>query len=122
MAEIFTFFYDYQICLNLFHFQTDSYASHKASDAHLSKFREHFDRFLEVWQGAFGHINFEHPQQINISNVTSNREIIEHTHMINGYLNDLSKELTEINHTYLVNIIDEIIADNKQFIYLLTFT
>ena len=48
MAEIFTLFYDYQIRLNLYHFQTNSYAGHKASDAHLAKFKIHFDRFLAL--------------------------------------------------------------------------
>lgn len=120
MAEIFTLFYDYQIRLNLYHFQTNSYAGHKASDAHLAKFKIHFDRFLEVWQGVFGKIVFKKSETIKLSNVKSTDDIIEATLTINKYLNELARQYEE-DHQYLVNLIDEILSDNNQFLYLLTF-
>jgi len=119
MAEIFTLFYHYQIVLNLYHFQTKSYAGHKASDKHLERFREHFDGFLEVYQGIFGKIKFLRPHNIQVHNISKTKQITDITLELNKYLVDLAEELED--HGDLVNIIDEIIADNNQFLYLLTF-
>lgn len=121
MAETFIILYNYQIHLNLYHFQTESYGGHKASDEHLAKFRIHFDRFLEVWQGIFGKIKFKKPKSIQIANVESTTEIVETTKSITKYLNDLANELEKLDLPSLVSLIDEMVADNYQFLYLLTF-
>jgi len=119
MAEIFTAFYQYQIGLNLFHFQTNSYAGHKTSDMHLTRFREHFDMFLEVFQGIFGKINMTKSHRIEFGNLSKTSQIIKETQKLNEFLEILSGQLSKYGD--LVNIIDEIIADNHQFLYLLTF-
>jgi len=41
-------FFEYQIQIKMFHFQTKSYAGHKSSDEYLQKVNDKFDKFMEV--------------------------------------------------------------------------
>ena len=119
MTELFNAFCEYQILLKLFHFQTNSYAAHKASDAHLTLIQGHFDRFFEVYQGIFGRIKLEGRQSIKYSNVYKTETVIESTLKFSDLLESFSYQLED--NSDLVNIIDEIVADNNQFLYLLSF-
>ncbi len=112
-------FFKHQIQLKLFHFQTKTFAAHKASDDYLSKFEGNVDKFMEVAQGVFGRLNMKHVE-LNFAVVndgTIKNEVCELVSVLRKFdgLDGLSKRAE------LLNIRDEMVADAEQFKYLLTF-
>lgn len=115
--NILVIFFRHQIKIKMFHFQTTSYASHKASDSYLAEFEGKLDRFMEVAQGVVGKFQ---TKNINFNINTLNDETIigELDGLINTLrlFDNLIKQYTE-----LLNIRDEMVADAQQFKYLLSF-
>jgi hypothetical protein len=50
---------NHQIVLKLFHFQTDTYGAHIASDAYIETYAKNMDKFLEVAQGIYGKVTLK---------------------------------------------------------------
>ena len=55
------FFFSIQINLKLYHWQTNSYARHIATDSILTKIDPLIDTFIEIYQGKFGKIGGSGP-------------------------------------------------------------
>lgn len=121
--EITSFFLELVILIKLYHWNTPSYAAHKASDELYDTLNKHMDKFMEV---LFGKINrrltFKN-QTIKLSNISSKKEIISIIHKSKSYLVNLNKNrfLSQMSNPDLFNIRDEILSDLNQFLYLLTF-
>ena len=110
-------FFEYDIQLKMFHFQTKQYGAHKASDAYLSTIRDKSDKFMEVAQGIYGRV--ESPRfDISVIMATDG-DISKCIDKFIETMNKLSEHYKD--HTELINIKDEIVADSRQFKYLLTF-
>ncbi len=110
-------FFSHQIKLKLYHFQTNSYGAHKASDAYLTEFLANFDLFMEVAQGIYGKLE---TSELNISFETLN------DNSIMNELDDFVEMLAQLSqyivgNTDLLNIKDEMIAEANKLKYLLTF-
>ena len=118
-AEIFSSLYQYAIDLHLYHFQTKSYAGHKASDMHLTRVRANTDTLLEVYQGIFGRLKVDEPYHLEVNNFSKTENIAKSTLRLNKYLNQLKTDLE--GYSDLENLLDTIIGDNNQLLYLLTF-
>ena len=109
---------NHQVVVKLFHFQTDTYGAHKASDAYLEKYALNMDRFLEVLQGVYGKITLKKYMITGVSH--TNENINKH---LNGVILYLEKKINDIlgEHTELINIRDELLSELEQLKYLLTF-
>jgi hypothetical protein len=109
---------NHQVVLKLFHFQTEQYGAHKASDAYLEKFAGVMDRFLEIAQGIYGKITIK-KYGLNGSSHTD-ENILRH---LNGMITYLREKIDDVlgNYTDLINIRDELVGDLEQLKYLLTF-
>ena len=109
---------NHQIVLKLFHFQTETYGSHKASDAYIEKYASNMDRFLEVAQGIYGKVTLK-KYAISGSSHT-NENIDKH---LNGMIVYFKTKIDDIldDHTDLINIRDELLSEIDQLKYLLTF-
>lgn len=109
---------NHQIVLKLFHFQTELYGAHKASDAYLEKFAQTMDKFLEIAQGIYGKITLKKYTLSGSSHTDEN--IIKH---IDGMITLLREKINDVlgNYTDLINIRDELVGDAEQLKYLLTF-
>jgi len=110
-------FFKHQLQLKMYHFQTQSYGAHKASDSYLETFADKLDKFMEVAQGPFGRLNM---QKIKLNFTVVNDSTIQKE------LDDFIKLLkewdgTSLNYAELLNIRDELVADAEQLKYLLTF-
>lgn len=110
-------FYQHQIIIKTLHFQTKYYGAHKALDVHLAAFRLLADRFMEVGQGIYGTINLK---EIKINTKTLTDASAK------TYLQSFEKRLKELwkkvnSHSDLMNILDEMMSDVNQLVYLLTF-
>ena len=112
MTSLIEVFFQHQLTMKMYHFQTKKYGAHKAADAYLVKYTANLDRFMEALQGEDGrlknssiHVNF---------NVVNDDTIDSHLASMINYLDmKLSHDLAAIR--------DEMIADLQQLRYLLTF-
>ena len=109
---------NHQIVMKLYHFQTELYGAHKASDGYISKYADTLDKFLEVAQGIYGKITLK---KYSLSGTAHNDEnIIKH---INGMITYWRTKIDDVlaEYTDLINIRDELVADAEQLKYLLSF-
>lgn len=108
--------FEHFIVIKIFHFQTNTFGAHKASDNYLKLFLDNFDKFMESAQGIFGKF------QLNKLDVSVKTPISDDN--IQEYLHDVIKLLQQLelsDYTDLLNIRDSMIGDLNQFRYLLTF-
>ena len=103
----------------MLHWQTTSFARHKAYDEAQESIAELTDSFLEVFQGKKGRIYFEGAQSINVHNINSDE--------LESYLDDcidtLSNDVTALldqKDTDLLNIRDVFLSTLNKLKYLLT--
>lgn len=96
----------------IFHWQTFSYAQHKASDNLLKNILGFTDRLVESHMGRFGRVNFK-PSSINITNIDKNLLENKIKTLINSFEDVKLPDDTE-------NIKCEIIALLNQTLYLLS--
>lgn len=119
MKQVLETFFEHQIIMKMYHFQTKNYGAHKASDDYLAKHLANFDKFMEVWQGFAGK---SHDRNFDIKVVTkSDKTIITHLDSTIGFLDQLFSTRKEELSPELANLEDEMIADLQQLKYLLTF-
>ena len=109
---------NHQIVLKLFHFQTELYGAHKASDAYLEKYANTMDKFLETAQGIYGKITLKKYTLSGSSHTDEN--IYNHLNGITKYLREKIDDVLD-ERTDLLNIRDELLGDLDQLKYLLTF-
>jgi len=109
---------NHQIVMKLFHFQTELYGAHKASDAYLEKFASTMDKFLEIAQGIYGRLTIKKFKLEGSSHTDEN--IMKH---IEGIIMLLRTRIDDVldNYTDLVNVRDELVGDAEQLKYLLSF-
>lgn len=111
-------FFTHIIKLKMYHFQTQKYGAHKASDKYLEKFLGNFDRFMEVAQGIHGKVD-DQKIELNIDVINDSS--------INGELDKFAEILNQDSESFyksnkdLLAIRDEMLAEVNQLKYLLTF-
>jgi len=108
----------HQVVMKLYHFQTQQYGAHKASDAYVEKYAGTMDKFLEVAQGIYGKITLKKYALTGSSHNDEN--IVKH---LDGMITYWKTKINDVLDTYneLINIRDELVADADQLKYLLTF-
>jgi len=106
--------------LRLLHWQTTSYAAHKALGNAYDDLDELIDSLVEVHQGKYGRIVFETPIELNL--VNRDEIDIEDVFMqLNEYLTGPFNEMHDsVKDTDCLNIRDEILAVINKLRYLLT--
>jgi len=103
--------------LQLFHWQADTYAQHKAFGRAYKGLEEPIDTFVEVYIGIFGHQVSTSQFDFNIKSF-SNENISIVIEDFLDFLTEITK--TFYKHTDLLNIKDTILAQVNQLKYLLT--
>lgn len=102
------------MCIKMYHWKTNSYASHKATDHLYSSLNEHMDKFVEIWLGKY---NKKLNAQMNISvNYVSNKKKL--SAKVNTFIQHLEGLQLDSD---LLTIRDDIVGEMNQFLYLLTF-
>ena len=119
-------------CVKLYHWNTYSYATHKATDELHEKLSSNIDRFMEVLLGKVASLTAKHEKDARIvlpkdqiqlhSNEDRDlfkREIIDFkSYLVNIEHHDA---MMLMNNGDLYTIRDEMLADLNQFLYLYTF-
>ena len=119
-ADDVNFFFEMRGQIKLYHWQTHSFAQHKATDDLLDSLDKAIDEYVEVYMGRYGR-----PKMTSRNNSYKLQNLTEKT-MIN-FLKDciyylegpLVKKLKPVD-TDLVNLRDEMLADLNQVMYLFT--
>jgi len=110
--------------VKLFHWKTQSYSTHKATDELYSSLNEHVDKFVEVLLGKIGNrVNLLKTHTIPLKDFSSAEEFITEINRMKTFLVDLDSNdvMNIMSNSDLYNIRDEILGDLNQTLYLLTF-
>ena len=110
--------------VKIYHWKTQSYATHKATDELYSKLNDDIDKFVEVLLGKIGNrVDLTKVKSIPIHDFTSLEQMKKEIANFKSYLVglDSNKVMNIMSNSDLYNIRDEILGDLNQFLYLLTF-
>ena len=106
--------------LHVYHWQTTSYARHKASDELLGSLTDFIDKFMEIYFGKYGRVAFPEEVNIKIGNMSDENGMKFLDEMIHYYIEVLPTYLDSRNDTDLLNLRDEILGTTNQIKYLYT--
>jgi len=114
-------FFEMQLMVKLNHWNTKSYATHKATDEFYGKLSDNIDKFIEVLLGKLGdRIDLKNHKTINLYCV-NDEQFKKKLHEFKIFLHELTdKDMGLLMGEDLLNIRDEILADLDQLLYLLT--
>jgi hypothetical protein len=107
--------------LKIHHWQTKSYAEHKALGRAYDEFSGLIDEFIEVFMGKYGRIESRDGFKIELSNYNDLSTVDFVDKYINYLVTELPKGLEE-SDTDLFNIRDEMLAQLNKLKYLLTLS
>lgn len=105
--------------IKLYHWQTHSYARHKATDEVVESLDKNIDRFVEVYIGKYGRPKLSGKNaSFHLENLTDKKAVAfvkECIKILNG---PLVKDLKPESDSDLFNIRDEMLSDLNQLLYL----
>jgi len=116
--KLITPFLKIQNQIRIFHWQTTSYAQHKAFDKAYKNLGDQIDEFVEVFMGKYGRSKASLSYNIELENISEN--FLE---VIDGYISyliNITDELDPIQDTDLLNIRDAMLGELNRLKYLLT--
>jgi DNA-binding ferritin-like protein len=104
--------------LRVFHWQTESYAQHKAFGKAYENLDELIDQFIEVFTGKYGRPKAKFTYNIELKNYDENfaTEIDDAIY----FLIEIAKTLDATADTDLLNIRDEMLSELNRLKYLLS--
>lgn len=119
-AKIVLFFFELQLNLKMYHWTTESYANHKATDKLLDKLSDLIDSFVEKSMGAFTRPVLKSGNSIPIQNMTKTK-YVKLLKTAQEYLRgDLEKMISK--NSELLNLRDEMLAELDQAQYFATLS
>lgn len=104
--------------VKVYHWNTFSYARHKASDDLTSSLDDHIDKFMEIYIGKYARPTYNASNKITLRNYDDNRMKTFIGDCIKWFMTDLPKMLNPVVDTDLMNLRDEIVGDLNQILYL----
>jgi hypothetical protein len=114
------FFFTMREQIKLYHWQTKSYARHKATDAVIDALDTNIDKYVEVYMGKYGRPKMaSRNNTIKLSNLSESSIIKFIKVCIRVLQNELVKDLKPTD-TDLFNIRDEMLGELDQLLYLFT--
>lgn len=119
-AQHIHFFFQMRDQIKLYHWQTYSYARHKATDAVISSLDEHIDMFVEVWMGKYGRPKITKTTDTVV--VKNMADKTAHTFIKSciAYLQGPLTKSLKATDSDLANLRDEMLGDLHQLLYLFT--
>ena len=119
-GEIIKVLFRFRQQLHIYHWQTKSYARHKASDQLLGELTDFIDEFMETYFGKYGRVNFSKDISLNLGNMNDAKGLEFLDEMIAYFTNELPKYLNPNTDTDLLNLKDTILGKTNQVKYLYT--
>ena len=109
------FFLEFLVNLKMYHWRTQSYPRHKASDDCFQKMQTLIDQFVEVYVGRHGRKPFLSSNECCAIHSLNDKFMPKY---VQGFRNRIQR--IKISDPELLNIRDEIIAELNQCLYLFT--
>lgn len=106
--------------LRIFHWQTTSYAQHKAFGKAYEQFDELIDTFVEAFMGKYGRSKANVNYTVELDNLGD--DFISVIDSFIEYLYSLNNDLQSENDSELLNIRDEMLTVLDRLKYLLTLS
>ena len=100
--------------IKIYHWKTNIYSAHKATDELYSSLNEHMDNFVEIWLGK-NNKKLNATMNISITYLSNNKKL---STKIKSFIKHL--ERLELDSD-LLTIRDDIVGELNKFLYLLTF-
>jgi len=123
MSKILQYFFYYQNLIKVFHWQTNKYSQHVASDQLYNSLQTLIDQWVEVYQGKYQTLTFDEDKvNVPLRNVDLDDLKLHLTQFKTFLMRDIPKFLgddKEMKHTDLYNIRDEMLAITNKTLYLL---
>jgi DNA-binding ferritin-like protein len=107
----------FQQQIRIFHWQTDSYAQHKAYGKAYESLDDLVDSFVEKYMGSFGRSKPTTTFVLELKPLSQSNVDISIQYFID-FLKDMNNEISD--NTDLLNIRDEILGEIHQLKYLLS--
>jgi hypothetical protein len=104
--------------LRIFHWQSTTFAQHKAFGKAYEDLGDLVDDFVEVYMGKYGKLKAKLTYNIELDNFSDN--YVEYVDNYISYLTGINSELDATKDTDLLNIRDEMLAVLNRLKYLLT--
>ena len=122
IGELAIIFLNFRDIMKIYHWQTKSYARHKASCSLIEGLDEKTDRFIEVMSGSRNSrpIIPNEYQTFTLENQTDD-SALKLLYKFKSFLENVLPKYLSDKDTELLNIRDEILADVNQALYLFTF-
>jgi hypothetical protein len=116
-GEIVTMFFHIRAQVKLYHWQTRSFAEHKATDDLVEALDTNIDKFIEVYMGRYGRPHIKKTLPVKNLSVSGIRAFITKS---DEWLASSLPRMLKKTDSDLLNIRDEILADLNQIKYLFT--
>jgi hypothetical protein len=104
--------------IRIFHWQTTSYAQHKAFDKAYKSLGDLIDTFVEVYMGKYGRSKAKTYYTVELENISDDCMPAIDSYI--SYLIGINSELDSVNDSDLLNIRDEMLGELNRLKYLLT--
>ena len=112
------FFFELQMNVKMYHWTTESYSNHKATNKLLDKLSDLIDSFIEKYMGAYSRPVMKSGSNVLIQNMTKTK-YVKLLKTAQEYLRgDLEKVISK--NSELLNIRDEMLAELDQALYFST--
>jgi len=106
--------------IKLYHWQTNLYSRHKATDDVINALDESIDKYVEVYMGKYGRPKMSSRNNtIVMENLTEKNAVVFVKSCIDVLNQGLVKTLKKTD-TDLINLRDEMLAELNQLLYLFT--
>lgn len=116
---IIKFFFHMALNVKLYHWQTKSFARHKASDELFGSLLESIDEFVEVYSGRYKRPSFGETFQIPVNELSDSVMTSTLREYADYLRNDVPKYL-KTSDTDLLTIRDNMLSTINQTLYLFT--
>jgi hypothetical protein len=108
---------EYEQQFRILHWQTKSYARHKAYGDFYSTMGDLIDQFVETQMGKYGRVKTDGSIQVSNMNDVQIKDYLEE---IEQFLIEMSEEYDSTKDSDLLNIRDEMLGEVNKLKYLLT--
>jgi len=117
-AKIVMFFFELQLNLKMYHWTTESYANHKATNKLIDNLSDLIDSFVEKSMGAYTRPVLKSGTSIPIQNMTKPKYVKLIKNAQEYLRGDLEKMISK--NSELLNIRDEMLGELDQALYFAT--
>ena len=109
--------------IKLYHWNTYSYSTHKATDDIYDSLSDNMDKYAEIMIGKSDgkyRIHANDFKMLKVDGINNNKDMVNKVKNLINQLNKFHSGLNGVEYSDVANVRDEIVGDLNTFLYLLT--